>query len=228
LFDKIAADWARKRKKPWEPFIELFESNILKLKSKKTPHFLSNQSLFVDLGAGSGRHSKFFQKYCDRLIELDESREMLRLNTDNKMKIQASMESLPFRKNTFSGVFSIAALHHVKELKSREKCISEIIRVGKKSAFVSITVWRFYQKKFKLQFLDQIKQCPPLKQGKTGDVIVPWTVSKKGENLTIDRFYHLFRGGEFRSLLKRFEMVSFCSMGKGDAKDNFYFFGKTK
>ena len=114
--------------------------------------------IFIDLGCGSGRHSEFFQKFCRKLIDLDESREMLKKNHSKSIKIQAQMNTLPFRNSSFDGIFSVASLHHLRSLKDRNNTIMEINRIGRRNALVSITVWRFYQKKFMKQFLDQLSR----------------------------------------------------------------------
>ena len=77
MFDEIASDWAQKRSREWRPFVEIIEPWI----NKWVQNYTHNEKLpliFIDLGCGSGRHSDFFQKFCKKLIDLDESREMLK------------------------------------------------------------------------------------------------------------------------------------------------------
>ena len=226
MFDEIASDWANKRSKEWRPFVVIIEPWITKwvqnfTKDKKFPF------IFIDLGCGSGRHSDFFQKFCKKLIDLDESREMLKKNHSKSIKIQAQMNQLPFRNSSFDGIFSVASLHHLKTSKERNNTIMEINRIGRRNAIVSITVWRFYQKKFIKQFLDQISRSfEDKKDSEIGDVIVPWTVSQKGIEKKIERFYHLFRVVEFRRLMSKFEKFQNSTMGKGKNKSNFIFVGR--
>ena len=79
MFDEIASDWANKRSREWRPFVEIIEPWI----DKWVQNFTNDENfpfIFIDLGCGSGRHSEFFQKFCLTLIDLDESREMLKKN----------------------------------------------------------------------------------------------------------------------------------------------------
>jgi len=226
MFDEIASDWAKKRSREWKPFVEIIEPWIYKWVQNYT-HDKNLPLIFIDLGCGSGRHSDFFQKFCRKLIDLDESREMLKKNHSKSIRIQAQMNSLPFRDSSFDGIFSVASLHHLKSLKERNNTIMEINRIGRRKALVSITVWRFYQKKFIKQFLEQINRSfEEKKDFEIGDVIVPWTISQKGVEKKIDRFYHLFRVVEFRRLMSKFERLQNSTMGKGKNKSNFFFIGK--
>ena len=226
MFDAIASDWKKKRSREWRPFVEIIEPCI----DKWIQNYIKDVNLpliFIDLGCGSGRHSGFFQKYCKQLIDLDESREMLKKNHSKSIKIQAQMNSLPFRDSTFDGIFSVASLHHLKSLKERNNTIMEIDRIGRRNALVSITVWRFYQKKFMKQFLEHLNRFFEEKDNsEIGDVMVPWTVSEKGVEKKIERFYHLFRVVEFRQLMSKFEKLLKSTMGKGKNKDNFIFIGR--
>lgn len=226
MFDEIASDWAKKRSREWRPFVEIIEPWI----DKWVQNFTIAENfplIFIDLGCGSGRHSEFFQKFCRILIDLDESWEMLKKNPSKSIKIQAQMNSLPFRNSSFDGIFSVASLHHIKTSKERKNTILEINRIGRRNALVSITVWRFYQRKFMKQFLDQMSRSfEEKKDSEIGDVIVPWTVSQKGIEKKIERFYHLFRVVEFRRLMSKFEKLQNSTMGKGKKKSNFIFIGK--
>jgi len=226
MFDEIASDWANKRSREWRPFVEIIEPWIDKW-VQNYPHDENFPYIFIDLGCGSGRHSDFFQKFCMKLIDLDESREMLKKNHSKSIKIQAQMNQLPFRNSSFDGIFSVASLHHLKTSKERNNTIMEINRIGRRNAIVSITVWRFYQKKFMKQFLDQLSRSfEDKKDSEIGDVIVPWTISQKGVEKKIERFYHLFRVVEFRRLMSVFEKFQNSTMGKGKNKSNFIFVGR--
>ena len=226
MFDEIASDWAKKRSREWRPFVEIIEPWM----DKWLQNYIHDENLpliFIDLGCGSGRHSEFFQNFCCRLIDLDESLEMLKKNQSKSLKIQAHMCSIPFRDSSFDGIFSVASLHHLKSLKERNNSIMEIDRIGRRNALVSITVWRFYQKKFIKQFSEQLNRSfEEKKDSEIGNVIVPWTVSQKGIEKKIERFYHLFRVVEFKHLMSKFEKLHNSTMGKGKNKNNFIFIGK--
>ncbi|RLI63395.1 MAG: hypothetical protein DRO88_10000 [Promethearchaeia archaeon] len=226
MFDEIASDWANKRSKEWTPFIEIIRPKL----NKWVLNYCNENGspdIFIDLGSGSGRHSSFFMGFCKILIDLDESREMLKNNFTQSIKIQANMRFIPFRDNSFDGIFSIASFHHLRSSEERKNVIEEIIRIGKINALVSITVWRFYQKKFIKQFLNQFhRSFGDNMHDKIGDVVVPWTISQKGNVKRVKRFYHLFRVVEFNRLISKFNIIHKSTMGKGGKKDNFIFIGK--
>ena len=159
MFDQIAKDWKQKRQHPWKPFTNLASKWIPIWQS--TYPFFNKTLLFLDLGAGSGRHSQFLLTFCKCLIDLDISFPMLKLNTSRSIKIQSSLDFLPFRENAFDGLFSIAALHHIKGNKNREKARDEIQYVGKKGALICFSVWRFYQKKFIDEYYQQFQDLSP-------------------------------------------------------------------
>lgn len=226
MFDKIATDWARKRQKPWKPLVKILDKWEAIWRRKFYHSISRNHCLFIDLGAGSGRHSNYFLQFCFRLIDLDQSREMLQENETNSLKIQAHMDYLPFRDQKFDGICSIAALHHVKGISNRKRVINEIIRIGLPNSLICITVWRFYQKKFYKDFLTQLKMAMNGDLNhEIGDVIVPWTLSQKGQNLTIKRFYHLYRSVEFSQLIRHLFRLQKGAMGNNNQKTNFYFIG---
>jgi len=224
MFDKIATDWHHKRKKPWGPFVQKFKQSVRiwweKFSCEKKRKI--GGLLFIDLGSGSGRHNPILRKYCGRLIEIEQSRKMLENNPYRSIKIQADMTALPLRENVSDGIISVAAIHHVKRKENRKGLIENIKKIGRNHCFVALTVWRFYQKKFYDQYIEQLKKCPPYPEDfEVGNVYVPWTISrrKKGKNgkkekITVQRFYHLFRAAEFRKLLRPIYNIKFSTMKK--------------
>ena len=200
MYDKISRDWNRKRKYPWKPFVKYAEK-AMKIWMKKFNH--SEKGIqFIDLGAGSGRNATFFHNFSTRLIEVDISFNMLRINDSKSIKVHCSMQQLPFRDNSFDGVFAVASIHHITGHVNRQNTIKEINRIGKMNALIGLTVWRFYQKKFIKQFIEQLsKPKDTKKHGEIGDVYVPWTISQGKQHQTIQRFYHLFRIHEFNQLI---------------------------
>ena len=240
MFDDIASDWKNKRNRVWTPFVDLFIpliSQWMQSRSLSDPNHL----LFVDLGAGSGRHSEFFSQYCQRLIELDQSRPMLRKNRSPSEKLQADLTALPFRPESIDGLLAVASLHHISGMINREDIITNMNSMVHVKGFVCITVWRFKQKRFMDLYRDYLhRSCSsclkPLSSLNSaskqvmipefGDVEVPWNISQKSGNITVQRLYHLFRGVEFRKLLRRFSHRHIVSFGSSDQKTNFFFFGQ--
>ena len=224
MFDVIADDWRRKRKKPWQAFTTRIAPWLIDL--EKTAGKCS--LLFLDLGCGSGRHSEFFLHHSRRLIDLDASREMLRLNPSSSLKIHADMTALPLSDNLFDAIFSIATLHHIPTVPKREQVVTEMMRMGLPNALMCVVVWRFYQKKFLAELLSQLKQYT-FTSGvhEIGDVKIPWTVSggSASQNVKVLRFYHLFLIPEFRKLTSPFRPLKCGTLGNRNTKTNFYFIG---
>ncbi len=226
MFDKIAKDWARKRQKPWIPLVSLFDKWESCWREEYYQSISKDNCMFIDLGAGTGRHSEYFLQFCSRLVDLDQSREMLQKNSASSLKIQAHMDFLPLRNDKFDGVCSIAALHHIKGKSNRTNVIQEIMRVGLSNALICITVWRFYQKKFIKEFIRQLEMDMMQELNhEIGDVIVPWTLSQNDQKIIIDRFYHLFRSVEFNRLVHPLLRLHKSTMGNRGQKTNFCFMG---
>jgi SAM-dependent methyltransferase len=229
MFDRIASDWKEVRNEAWKPFIALAEPWIMKwIEHNKNPTS-DRDFYFLDIGSGTGRHVSFFQQFGKRLIELDASREMIKLDISLSPKIQGSMEFLPFRSHIFDGIFSIASIHHVTPKLARNTVIDDIIRIGLPGSLVIITVWRFFQPKFKKEYINQLSQISftpgSVKVNQEfGDVLVPWTL-KSNRNEKVMRFYHLFRATEFRQLINPFKQWQRCSMGNRSNRENFFFVG---
>ena len=224
MFDQIAEDWGHKRKKPWQAFTTKITPWLIDL--EKTKHKFSR--LFLDLGCGSGRHSDFFLQYSRRLIDVDASREMLRLNSSSSLKIHTDMTALPFREDQFDAIFSIATLHHIPTALKRKHVVSEMTRMGVSNALMCVVVWRLYQKKFLPEMLSQLEQFTFASgEHEIGDVDIPWTVSggSAGQNVKVLRFYHLFLIPEFRKLMSPFQALQHGTLGNRNEKTNFYFIG---
>lgn len=225
MFDEISQDWNRKRSKPWKPFTQIADSALTIWKEKFNIQEQSN--IFLDLGAGNGRNASFFMKWTKILIELDISFKMLTNNKNSNHKIHASMQKLPFRNDVFSGIFSIAAFHHIEAKNNRLDSIKEIKRIGKNKAIFGITVWRFYQKKFIKQYINQLLEKEGISNPKLeiGDVIVPWVISQGNVKKRVKRFYHLFRISDITFIMKHFKKIFKYSFGNKTEKTNFAFFG---
>ena len=155
MFDDIASDWKNKRMYAWTPFAELLIP-LLSQWMRSRPSLDPNHLIFADLGAGSGRHSEFFLQYCQRLIELDQSRPMLSKNGSPSDKLQADLTALPFRPESVDGLLAVASLHHISGMSNREDIITNMNSMVHVKGFVCITVWRFKQKRFMDLYRDHL------------------------------------------------------------------------
>ncbi|MHA1340082.1 MAG: class I SAM-dependent methyltransferase [Promethearchaeota archaeon] len=163
-YDLIAEDYSQKRKKPWIPFLK-FLSGM----EERFPNENVLYGVCCDLGCGSGRHINTIQKYSSIYIGVDSSFNMLLISKfsnppmskdqnkinvakkkvekiDQKNRIYqhficCNAEKLPFRKQSFDSIVSIAVLHHIFPIKKLEKTLSELNRVLKNNKFMIISLW---------------------------------------------------------------------------------------
>jgi ubiquinone/menaquinone biosynthesis C-methylase UbiE len=228
MFDPIASEWQQVRNQPWKiltdiltPWIEKWILTHFSLQKEQQ----KGGFLLIDIGAGSGRHTSFFQHYSRFVVDVDISREMLVINQQSSIKIQAAAEFLPFRENKADLISSIATIHHISSQEKRIQTISEINRVLRVKGFVVLTVWRFYQPKFLKQYIEQMHKASFQKTSyEIGDVDVPWHSITNPEKI-YHRFYHLYRAAEFSSTVRIFEKWVKMSFGKKSNRENFLFIG---
>lgn len=105
------------------------EEQLKKLSIIKNNIKIKNHNLLLDVGCGTGISSDFNCK----VIGIDQSIELLKQN--NKNKILAKAENIPFKNNIFDFVISVTSIHNFKDI---EKSLEEIKRVGKNNFIFSI------------------------------------------------------------------------------------------
>lgn len=240
-YNKFAEDYHNKRRRPWRDF----ERYLEKLKERG----LVISGTILDLGCANGRNFEIFKNSRNRLIGIDNSIEFLDIaktqlqnkdiNGNERKKIQlllADINHLPLRPSgMIDGVFSIAALHHIKTKAKRRQVIHQLFKLLKAQGFFIFTLWRKWQKRFLTHFLkDWIKRrLSPKYQRKQidkglpefGDIFVPWHVS--AENATINRYYHLFSLSEVKTLLGDLFKIKYLEKTGGPTeKDNFFVFAQ--
>ncbi len=235
-FNQIAKDYHLKRKKPWRPLIFFLEH----LKHKG----YTFKGISLDLGCANGRNFKIMNTPPNKLIGLDISLELLKIAKINLKDINqysqyesnffqlilGDIRSLPFREKSLHNIYSIATFHHLKKNDIRKNTILQIYTHLKKNGKFIITVWRKWQKKFRIYFflewfkrnfmLNYKTQQKIVGLDEFGDKYIPWTLSKEQE--TYNRFYHFFSKHELQKLLKNFDIVEFKITGGPTEKDNFF------
>jgi ubiquinone/menaquinone biosynthesis C-methylase UbiE len=96
---------------------------------------ISNKNLAADIGAGYGRHTKFFAKIFKKCLLIDPSDKQLKIAL-NQVKeknvdiIKSYAENLPFKDNTFDAAFLIRVVHHLEEPKVALGEISRVLKTG--------------------------------------------------------------------------------------------------
>jgi len=240
IYDILALDYHQKRFCPWKDF-ELFYNELIQ-------KGVSFNGYSIDLGCANGRNFKVFLQSDIKLIGIDNSAEFLkisrnRLITGNNytMKerrsielIQSDINSIPIRPESVNNIFSIAAIHHIKNSNTRNYALNQIYAILKNNGLLFLTLWRKYQKKYRYYFFRdwfkrlyssnyRIKQSN-LDLTEHGDKFIPWTISK--ENLTYNRFYHFFSRKELKKLLRSFAIKEMTKKGGPNKKDNFFVLAK--
>lgn len=236
-YNKIASDYASKRRKPWGPL-----NQFLNQLNKNGYRF---NGFCIDLGCANGRNFKLFKLLGNiKLIGLDNSLEFLKIarndvkNSTHFSKIEQNsiqlilgdLKYIPIRANSVQNIFSIATIHHIKYNAERKKVIHQIFNLLAKNGYFLLTVWRKWQKKLIKYFIkDWLNRTLKLNYKKCqreigltefGDKLIPWTVSAK--NKTYNRFYHFFSKREIRNLVKIFKMKELQILGGATNKDNFF------
>ena len=240
IYDFLALDYHQKRFYPWKDF-ELFYNKLIQ-------KGVSFNGYSIDLGCANGRNFKIFLQSDIKLIGIDNSIEFLkilrnRLKTGNNytMKerrsielIQSDINAIPIRPKIVNNLFSIATIHHIKNLRNRNLALKQIYGILKNDGYILSTVWRKYQKKYRFYFIRdwfkrlyspsyRIKQST-LDLAEYGDKFIPWTISK--ENLTYNRFYHFFSLKELKKLLRSFVIKELKKRGGPNKRDNFFVLAK--
>jgi SAM-dependent methyltransferase len=240
IYDILALDYHRKRFYPWKD-LELFFNKLVK-------KGVSFNGICADVGCGNGRNFKIFLQFDIKLIGIDNSIEFLkisrnRLKTGNEYTIkeqrsieliQSDINSIPIRPETVNNIFSIAAIHHIKNIHNRNLVIEQLYAILKNNGLLFLTVWRKYQKKYRNYFIRdwfkrlysssyKIKQIN-LGLAEYGDKLISWTISK--ENMTYDRFYHFFSSMELKKLLRGFVIEELKIKGGPNKVDNFFALAK--
>jgi ubiquinone/menaquinone biosynthesis C-methylase UbiE len=149
----------------------------------------------LDFGCGNGRLAGFLEGNYLEYIGVDISHKLVDLARQRYhsektefIKINSDSRKLPFKKNHFHIVFSIAVFHHFPSKEYVLKVAKELHRVLKPGGKIIVTAWNLWQKKY-LKY----------HQRSNND----WTSAripfKSGEN-TFDRYHHPFQIGELEEL----------------------------
>jgi len=236
LYNFIAADFSKKKSKPWKD-LETFVEEI----KEKEISFLGYN---IDLGCANGRNFSVFIQPNNKLIGVDNSFEFLKIardhiKSDNNLPknssnfiqlILSDILFLPIRPNVIQNILSIATIHHINDKTQLNYAISQIYYLLRNKGYFLFTVWRKYQKNYRSYFIkDKIKRLFNPKYRKIqiklglneyGDKFVPWTLS--AEKKTYNRFYHFFSNKEIKKLLNEYIILEFKKMGGPNKKDNFF------
>ncbi len=172
VYNKIAEGFYNLRQQPITP-------EVKRLADEWKP------GKILDVGCGIGNSLLPLSKNGFECFGIDISPEMIRLakkySEKHEIKIklrEADVLSIPFEKNKFDYVISIAILHHLDSEKKRLKALDEMKGVLKKGGKTFLTVWNKKVKK---------------------DTYIPWT----SKGVKYQRYYHFFDMEELRGLFEK-------------------------
>ena len=180
IYDEIATDYDRLRRRPWPEVLEFAES-------------LSSRTLIADLGCGSGRHAKVLVEGDHDVVGLDASPRLLsiaRRKLPRAAFVLGDLCALPFRDASFPALIAVAAIHHLPSESERVTAMREIARVLRPTGRALITAWSLDDSDIGTEHDAHSAGLGP------GDVWVPWRAGGK----EVLRFYHLFAEGELPRL----------------------------
>lgn len=154
--------------------------------------YLPQYSLVSDIGTGNGKYLNYRKDIT--MIGNDMCNNLLNIIGNKYINCNiccADALHLPYRNNTFDAIISIAVIHHLSNDDNRRKFIEETIRIMKPNGVGLITVWAREQ---------QIKAS--WKNLGDNDFFVPWVDTEN--NITYDRYYHLFTQNEVINIFEQF------------------------
>lgn len=118
--------------------IKDYFEKIFLLKALSTVH--RSRSTILDLGAGTGRLTKFLVDKGFKVTPADISQAMLsQFNKNLPKPVLIKDDKLPFKNNTFESVFSMRVIWHIKDDVKREKFLREAVRVAKKNIIMDFS-----------------------------------------------------------------------------------------
>jgi len=109
------------------------EKRLLELLLART----GQNDLVLDVPCGAGRLSPVIAGHAGQLVEMDYSREMLKLcranaDTYKPLVAAASAFQLPFSDRAFDLVVSIRLSHHITDREARKDHVREMLRVSRR------------------------------------------------------------------------------------------------
>lgn len=128
---------------------------------------LGPDDFILDVGCGTGLFMGRIGRIVNRMIGIDVSKRMLRIaanRVSGGIFVLADVDSLPFRKNIFSKVFSITLLQNVP---NPFNSLRELARLIRKNGFLAVTVLR---KKMAVEDLRKLLEKTKLDGIKVGEI----------------------------------------------------------
>ena len=138
-FESAADAWENSRKRPLPALAMLL------------PY--SKGDVVLDAGCGNGRNTLVLASYFDKVYGVDLSHKLIeyakkRLGEKAELAV-GNVVALPYEREVFDSVFSLAVFHHLDNKIDRMKAFKEMHRVLKKGGFFLLSVRSKYENKVK-------------------------------------------------------------------------------
>lgn len=177
-YDKIAGAFSNTRPNTWDwiqKYIKSFPFN----------------SHILDIGCGNGRNMTNYNSEQNLHFKgIDSCQKFIDIAIKNGKDVQlGDMCNLPYNKDSFDGIISIASFHHLATPERRKKCLIDMMRVLKHKGKILMSVWS----------INQMETSKFHNVFHYGDNIVPWK-NKYGDILG-ERYYYIFHKDELKTLI---------------------------
>jgi len=193
-YENEARTFDETREKPiWPPLLELLKK-------------VESGASVLDVGCGNGRLLKILAQQHPKYIGVDQSNRLIRICQEKypEYKFVAgdilNLGELP--EYDFDYVFCIAVLHHLPSAELRLAALKQLKNKVKAGGKIILTVWNMWpQKKYRRMFYKfALLKIFGKNKMDLGDVLFDW---RAPESLMSKRYYHIFRQGEFKRLVKK-------------------------
>ncbi len=137
-YNAVSKNFSRARDKEWPEMVSLINK------------YFNENNLVLDLGCGNGRFYLSATKQGLSYTGIDNSKELIKIARERHPEGDFHLGDalkLPFKDDSFDGIFSIAVLHHIPSKEMRLRFLNEAFRVLKKDCFLIITVWSIWNNK---------------------------------------------------------------------------------
>ena len=177
VYNKIAKPFDKTRSVLWKHITDFIKN-------------IPDNSLVADIGCGNGKNM-MLNKKC-HFIGMDFTESFTTICSNKNLEVFiADTLNIPYRKNVFDYVISIAVIHHLSTVENRLASILELIRIANIGGIIYILVWSFEQEEdSKRKFQKQ-------------DELIPW----KMKDVIYYRYYHLFVKDELFELCNKIKNV---------------------
>ena len=189
MYDRISSHFSRTRFSKWSCVREFLDT-------------IPASSIVLDLGCGNGKYLDYFNKEKKvAMIGCDRCEELLKICRDRAYEV-ALVDGLflPYRSNSFDFIICVAVLHHLSTNSLRRRFLLSLVSVLRSGGQALIVVWAvdgIPKNKRETKFV-QVDE----------EVMVGWTTpSELGEEVKLDRYYHLFAEGELEWLFSTVEGI---------------------